>query len=97
MRLFESRLAANIIARTHTELDLSNQAEVEEFFQQLKLYQVYVTALCWKAYMLINEAHFKLLRLLEVNPPNKQLELAAAAGVSLGKANYNLNAFLAKG
>ena len=43
------------------------------------------------------EAHFKLLRLLEVNPQMKQRELAAAAGVSLGKTNYCINALLEKG
>ena len=43
------------------------------------------------------EAHFKVLRLLEVNPQMKQRELAAAAGVSLGKTNYCINALLEKG
>ena len=43
------------------------------------------------------EAHFKVLRLLEDNPQMKQRELAAAAGVSLGKTNYCINALLEKG
>jgi EPS-associated MarR family transcriptional regulator len=43
------------------------------------------------------EAHFTLLRLLEANPQMKQRELAAAAGVSLGKTNYCINALLEKG
>ena len=43
------------------------------------------------------EAHFRVLRLLDVNPQMKQRELAAAAGVSLGKTNYCINALLGKG
>ena len=43
------------------------------------------------------EAHFRVLRLLELNPNMKQRELAAAAGVSLGKTNYCINALLEKG
>ena len=43
------------------------------------------------------EAHFRVLRLLELNPKMKQRELAAAAGVSLGKTNYCINALLDKG
>ncbi len=43
------------------------------------------------------EAHLRVLRLLEVNPQMKQRELAAAAGVSLGKTNYCINALLGKG
>ena len=43
------------------------------------------------------EAHFQVLRLLELNPKMKQRELAAAAGVSLGKTNYCINALLEKG
>ena len=38
-----------------------------------------------------------MLRLLEFNPQMKQRELAAAAGVSLGKTNYCINALLEKG
>lgn len=43
------------------------------------------------------EAHFQVLRLLEANPHMKQRELSAAAGVSLGKTNYCINALLDKG
>ena len=43
------------------------------------------------------EAHFKVLRLLEGNPQMNQRDLAAAAGVSLGKTNYCINALLEKG
>jgi len=43
------------------------------------------------------EAHFILLRLLEGNPQMNQRDLAAAAGVSLGKTNYCINALLDKG
>ena len=37
------------------------------------------------------------MRLLELNPQMKQRELAVAAGVSLGKTNYCINALLDKG
>jgi EPS-associated MarR family transcriptional regulator len=43
------------------------------------------------------EAHFRVLRLLEYNPQMSQRALAAAAGVSLGKINYCINALLEKG
>jgi len=43
------------------------------------------------------EAHLRMMRLLELNPKMKQRELAAAAGVSLGKTNYCVNALLEKG
>ena len=43
------------------------------------------------------EAHFRVLRLLEGNPQMNQRDLAAAAGVSLGKTNYCINALLGKG
>ena len=43
------------------------------------------------------ETHLRVLRLLEVNPQMKQREIAAEAGVSLGKTNYCINALLAKG
>jgi EPS-associated MarR family transcriptional regulator len=43
------------------------------------------------------EAHFRVLRVLERNPKMKQRELAAATGVSLGKTNYCINALLEKG
>ena len=50
-----------------------------------------------KEAFVFQEAHFKVLRLLEINPEMKQRELAAAAGVSLGKTNYCINALLEKG
>jgi GDP-L-fucose synthase len=37
-------LAANVITRTHSELDLTNQAAVQAFFAQEKPYQVYLAA-----------------------------------------------------
>lgn len=43
------------------------------------------------------EVHFRVLRLLECNPKMNQRDLAAAAGVSLGKINYCINALLDKG
>ena len=50
-----------------------------------------------KETFIYQEAHFRMLRLLETNPKMKQRELAAAAGVSLGKTNYCINALLEKG
>jgi EPS-associated MarR family transcriptional regulator len=43
------------------------------------------------------DAHLRILRLLEQQPDLNQRELAAALGVSLGKANYLLRALLDKG
>ena len=43
------------------------------------------------------EAHSRVLRLLEGNPQMNQRDLAAAAGVSLGKTNYCINALVEKG
>lgn len=43
------------------------------------------------------EAHLKLLRLLESNPRMGQRDLADALGISLGKANYCLKALLDRG
>lgn len=43
------------------------------------------------------EAHLKLLRLLETNPRMAQRELADALGISVGKANYCVKALLEKG
>jgi EPS-associated MarR family transcriptional regulator len=45
----------------------------------------------------MNEAHYKLMRLIEANPEISQRELAQVMGVSLGKANYCLNALIEKG
>lgn len=43
------------------------------------------------------ETHFQVLRLLERRPDLTQRELADELGVSLGKANYVLNALIEKG
>ncbi|MCE9640169.1 MAG: MarR family EPS-associated transcriptional regulator [Betaproteobacteria bacterium] len=47
--------------------------------------------------MLSDEYRFKILRLLEANPQMSQRDLARALGVSLGKANYCLQALIEKG
>jgi EPS-associated MarR family transcriptional regulator len=44
-----------------------------------------------------DEAHFKLLRIIETQPELTQRELARAMGVSLGKVNYCINALIQKG
>lgn len=41
--------------------------------------------------------HYKLLKLIEANPAIQQREMAKAIGVSLGKANYCLQALVEKG
>ena len=43
------------------------------------------------------EAHLKVLRMLEANPQIKQRDLATLAGVSLGKTNYCICALVEKG
>jgi EPS-associated MarR family transcriptional regulator len=43
------------------------------------------------------EIHLKVLRLLEQNPDVTQRALAEHLGVSLGKANYCLQALIARG
>ena len=43
------------------------------------------------------DAHFRVLRLLEQNPELSQREVAEALGVSLGAANYILRALVEKG
>lgn len=43
------------------------------------------------------EAHYKLMRLLEANPGMSQRELARHLGISLGKVNYCLRAVVSKG
>ena len=43
------------------------------------------------------DAHYKLLKLLEANPQATQRELASEMGVSLGKVNYCLKALIEKG
>lgn len=41
--------------------------------------------------------HYKLLKLIEANPAIQQREMAKAMGVSLGKANYCLQALVQRG
>lgn len=43
------------------------------------------------------ETRYQLLKLLEQNPNVTQRELAAAMGISLGKANFCLKALIEKG
>ena len=43
------------------------------------------------------EAHYKILRLLESNPGISQRDIARELGVSLGKVNYCLKALIQKG
>ncbi|MFZ6849867.1 MarR family EPS-associated transcriptional regulator [Undibacterium sp. RuRC25W] len=43
------------------------------------------------------DAYLEVMRLLDTNPHMSQREIAAALGVSLGKANYCLKALLDKG
>ena len=43
------------------------------------------------------EVRYRLLKYLDENPEATQRELAQELGVSLGKANYCLNALIAKG
>jgi MarR family transcriptional regulator, temperature-dependent positive regulator of motility len=45
----------------------------------------------------MEEAHYKLLRLIDSKPPLTQRELARELGVSLGKVNYCVNALIEKG
>jgi len=45
----------------------------------------------------VEEAHYKLLRLIEFRPDASQRELAEAMGVSLGKVNYCVRALMDKG
>ena len=44
-----------------------------------------------------DEAHYKLMRLLEANPGMSQRELAQELGMSLGKVNYCLQAVVGQG
>ncbi len=44
-----------------------------------------------------DDAHFRVLRLLQENPEMSQRELAAAVGVSVGGMNYVVNALIDKG
>jgi UDP-N-acetyl-2-amino-2-deoxyglucuronate dehydrogenase len=43
------------------------------------------------------DAHFRVLRLLEQDPQRTQREIAAALGISLGQTNFLLKALLAQG
>ena len=43
------------------------------------------------------EAHYKLMRLIEANPGLSQRDIASALGMSLGKVNYCLRAVARKG
>ena len=47
--------------------------------------------------MQTEEVHFRVLQLIQKNPEFSQRELARELGVSLGKANYCLNALIDKG
>ncbi|MCL4526364.1 MAG: MarR family EPS-associated transcriptional regulator [Gammaproteobacteria bacterium] len=47
--------------------------------------------------MLDDATRYRLLKLLEEHPESTQRELAAAMGISLGKANYCINALIEKG
>lgn len=47
--------------------------------------------------MLTDEYRYKILKLLEAKPEISQRELAKNLGVSLGKANFCLNALIEKG
>lgn len=41
--------------------------------------------------------HYKVMRLVEANPKMSQRDLSRALGISLGKANYCLQALMRKG
>lgn len=43
------------------------------------------------------EAHFRLLKVLEQNPEYSQREIAEAVGLSLGRTNYIIHALIDKG
>ena len=47
--------------------------------------------------MLDDATRYQLLKLLTEHPESTQRELAAAMGISLGKANYCINALIEKG
>jgi len=47
--------------------------------------------------MLTDEYRYKILKLLESNPEISQRELAKILGISLGRANYCLNALIEVG
>jgi len=43
------------------------------------------------------DAHFRVMRLLDAHPEYSQREIAAEVGISLGAVNYCLNALIQKG
>jgi EPS-associated MarR family transcriptional regulator len=47
--------------------------------------------------MLTDEYRYKILKELEANPEISQRELAKGLGISLGKANYCINALIERG
>mgnify|MGYP001570252431 FL=1 len=47
--------------------------------------------------MLSDEYRYKILRLLEVDPQMSQRDIARELGISLGKANYCLQALIERG
>lgn len=47
--------------------------------------------------MLTDEYRYKILKTLETNPEISQRDLAKTLGISLGRANYCLNALIEKG
>ncbi len=47
--------------------------------------------------MFTDNYHYKLLKLIEANPTIQQREMAKEMGVSLGKANFVLQALVQKG
>ena len=47
--------------------------------------------------MLSDEYRYKILRKLEANPETSQRELAGELGISLGRANYCIQALIEKG
>ena len=47
--------------------------------------------------MLSDESRYRILRLIEQNPAISQREIARELGISLGKANFCLNALIEKG
>jgi EPS-associated MarR family transcriptional regulator len=47
--------------------------------------------------MLIDEMHYKLMKLLEADPRMSQRDAARELGISLGKVNYCVRALIRKG
>lgn len=50
-----------------------------------------------KKSLMTDEVNYKILKLIEENPNMSQRELAQSLGISLGKANYCLQALIQKG